>query len=119
MVITCASHAQGPRFDPGRKLNFFIIYFFSFFFTEVYTFLFSQVAHFYNTIDRQMIPSQQAMMLEAALAFEHIIKNPKAGVKNGNEVRLSISTEPTCTVEDNCYLLFRMEFKSHGIVLVS
>ena len=23
-VITCASHAQGPRFDPGRKQNLFL-----------------------------------------------------------------------------------------------
>ena len=38
-----------------------------------------QVAHFYNTIDQQMIPSQQAMMLDSALAFEKLIKNPKAG----------------------------------------
>lgn len=46
-----------------------------------------QVAHFYNTIDQQMIPSQQAMMLEAAMAFEHIIKNPKIGARNiGSEV---------------------------------
>ena len=22
-VITCASHAQGPRFEPGRKQTFF------------------------------------------------------------------------------------------------
>lgn len=35
-----------------------------------------------------MIPSQQPMMLEAAMAFEHIIKNPKAGVRNtGSEVK--------------------------------
>ena len=26
-----------------------------------------------------MIPSQQAMMLDSALAFEKIIKNPKTG----------------------------------------
>ena len=45
------------------------------------------MAHFYNTIDQQMIPSQQAMMLEAAMAFEHLIKNPKAGSKAGKEVR--------------------------------
>lgn len=37
------------------------------------------MAHFYNTIDQQMIPSQQAMMLDSALAFERLIKNPKAG----------------------------------------
>lgn len=40
-----------------------------------------QVAHFYNTIDQQMIPSQQGMMLDTAMAFEHIIKNPKSSVK--------------------------------------
>lgn len=33
-----------------------------------------QVAHFYNTIEQQMIPSQRPMMLVLALAFEQIIK---------------------------------------------
>lgn len=42
-------------------------------------YLHEQVAHFYNTIDQQMIPSQQAMMLESALAFERLVKNPKSG----------------------------------------
>ena len=41
--------------------------------------MYLQVAHFYNTIDSQMIPCQQAMMLNSALAFEKLIKNPKAG----------------------------------------
>ncbi|XP_067663541.1 cytoplasmic dynein 2 heavy chain 1-like isoform X1 [Haliotis asinina] len=41
-----------------------------------------QVAHFYNTIDQQMIASQQAMMLESALAFEKLVKNPKTGSKS-------------------------------------
>ena len=36
-----------------------------------------KVSHFYNTIDQQMIPSQQPMLLEAALQFKHIIKHPK------------------------------------------
>ncbi|XP_053400577.1 cytoplasmic dynein 2 heavy chain 1-like [Mercenaria mercenaria] len=40
-----------------------------------------QVAHFYNTIDQQMIPSQKTMMLEAALQFEKLAKNPKTGAK--------------------------------------
>lgn len=35
-----------------------------------------QVAHFYNTIDQQMIPSQRPMMLSLALAFERVIKVP-------------------------------------------
>ena len=55
---------------------------------------FLQVAHFYNTIDRQMIPSQQPMMLDAALAFESIIKNPKAGAKTNSEVT---GSDGTCT----------------------
>lgn len=33
-----------------------------------------QVAHFYSTIEQQMIPSQRPMMLVLALAFEQIIK---------------------------------------------
>ncbi|XP_075448514.1 cytoplasmic dynein 2 heavy chain 1 isoform X2 [Ascaphus truei] len=36
-----------------------------------------QVAHFYNTIDQQMIPSQRPLMLKSALAFEQIIKNSR------------------------------------------
>ncbi|KAI9209802.1 uncharacterized protein BJ171DRAFT_594818 [Polychytrium aggregatum] len=36
-----------------------------------------QVAHFYNTIDQQMLPCQQAMLLEPALAFEQLVKNAK------------------------------------------
>ncbi|PNI44695.1 DYNC2H1 isoform 3 [Pan troglodytes] len=38
-----------------------------------------QVAHFYNSIDQQMIQSQRPMMLQSALAFEQIIKNSKTG----------------------------------------
>ncbi|KAF3823514.1 hypothetical protein GH733_006982 [Mirounga leonina] len=38
-----------------------------------------QVAHFYNSIDQQMIQSQRPMMLQSALAFEQIIKHSKAG----------------------------------------
>ncbi|XP_073518216.1 cytoplasmic dynein 2 heavy chain 1 isoform X2 [Phyllobates terribilis] len=36
-----------------------------------------QVAHFYNTIDQQMIQSQRPMMLKSALAFEQIIKSSR------------------------------------------
>ncbi|KAI8824969.1 dynein heavy chain and region D6 of dynein motor-domain-containing protein [Fimicolochytrium jonesii] len=35
-----------------------------------------QVAQFYNTIEQQMLPSQQAMLLDSALAFERLIKSP-------------------------------------------
>ncbi|XP_069664408.1 cytoplasmic dynein 2 heavy chain 1 isoform X2 [Haliaeetus albicilla] len=38
-----------------------------------------QVAHFYNSIDQQMIASQKPMMLQSALAFEQIIKHSKSG----------------------------------------
>ncbi|OXB72002.1 UNVERIFIED_CONTAM: hypothetical protein H355_002516 [Colinus virginianus] len=37
-----------------------------------------QVAHFYNSIDQQMIESQKPMMLQSALAFEQIIKGFKS-----------------------------------------
>uniref|UniRef100_A0A3Q1HTI5 Cytoplasmic dynein 2 heavy chain 1 n=1 Tax=Anabas testudineus TaxID=64144 RepID=A0A3Q1HTI5_ANATE len=40
-----------------------------------------QVAHFYNTIDQQMIPSQRPMMLGLALAFEQVIKSKELGSK--------------------------------------
>ncbi|XP_041658498.1 cytoplasmic dynein 2 heavy chain 1 isoform X2 [Cheilinus undulatus] len=40
-----------------------------------------QVAHFYNTIDQQMVPSQRPMMLGLALAFEQVIKNPRSQSK--------------------------------------
>lgn len=40
-----------------------------------------QIAHFYNTIDEEMIPSQRPMMLEPAKAFERLIKNPKVSRK--------------------------------------
>ncbi|KAL5109991.1 Cytoplasmic dynein 2 heavy chain 1 [Taenia crassiceps] len=33
-----------------------------------------QVAHFYNSIDSEMLPCQQALMLKSALAFERLIK---------------------------------------------
>ncbi|KAM9801492.1 cytoplasmic dynein 2 heavy chain 1 [Neosynchiropus ocellatus] len=43
-----------------------------------------QVAHFYNTIDQQMIPSQRPMMLGLALAFEQVIKNPRSQSKESS-----------------------------------
>ncbi|KAH3831149.1 hypothetical protein DPMN_104411, partial [Dreissena polymorpha] len=49
-----------------------------------------QVAHFYNTIDQQMIDSQKTMMLESAKAFERLAKNPKTGAKSkGEEVQVT------------------------------
>ncbi|KAK2847119.1 hypothetical protein Q5P01_010118 [Channa striata] len=49
-----------------------------------------QVAHFYNTIDQQMIPSQRPMMLGLALAFEQVIKNPHSQSKeSGGKVQIS------------------------------
>ncbi|XP_029026743.1 cytoplasmic dynein 2 heavy chain 1 isoform X2 [Betta splendens] len=49
-----------------------------------------QVAHFYNTIDQQMIPSQRPMMLGLALAFEQVIKNPRSQFKeSGSKAPIS------------------------------
>uniref|UniRef100_A0A158R4I4 Cytoplasmic dynein 2 heavy chain 1 n=1 Tax=Syphacia muris TaxID=451379 RepID=A0A158R4I4_9BILA len=38
-----------------------------------YGIVLKQIAHFYNTIEQQMLPCQQAMMLDEALAFEKLI----------------------------------------------
>ncbi|GBG64465.1 hypothetical protein CBR_g44350 [Chara braunii] len=39
-----------------------------------------QVAAFYNEISTQMMPSQKAMMLEDAIRFEAVLKNPRDGL---------------------------------------
>ena len=49
---------------------------------ELFVILCLQVAHFYNTIDQQMVSCQQSMMLDTALAFEKLVKNPKTGSKD-------------------------------------
>ncbi|XP_028320044.1 cytoplasmic dynein 2 heavy chain 1 isoform X2 [Gouania willdenowi] len=49
-----------------------------------------QVAHFYNTIDQQMIRSQRPMMLGLALGFEQVIKNPRSQSKD-SEGKLQIT----------------------------
>jgi len=40
----------------------------------MYSAIFYHVAHFCNTIDQQMIPTQQGMMLETTMALEQGIK---------------------------------------------
>lgn len=67
------------RFKAGENIRCM----FPFFFLKLTLsfFSFSKVAHFYNTIDQQMIPSQRPLMLESALNFERIIKRPKVGSK--------------------------------------
>uniref|UniRef100_A0A1I7WK47 DHC_N1 domain-containing protein n=1 Tax=Heterorhabditis bacteriophora TaxID=37862 RepID=A0A1I7WK47_HETBA len=35
--------------------------------------LLKEIAHFYNTIDQQMLPCQQALMLGEAVAFERLV----------------------------------------------
>nr|CDJ93573.1 Dynein heavy chain and ATPase associated with various cellular activities domain containing protein [Haemonchus contortus] len=42
-----------------------------------------QIAHFYNTIDQQMLPCQQALMLDEAIAFERLVipkKNEESAI---------------------------------------
>ncbi|XP_064610087.1 cytoplasmic dynein 2 heavy chain 1-like isoform X3 [Liolophura sinensis] len=53
-----------------------------------------QVAHFYNTIDQQMIPSQKSLMLNSALHFEKMVKNPKAGAQyrsDGSDLSVQVT----------------------------
>lgn len=42
-----------------------------------YAIILKQVAHFYNSVDQQMLPCQQAMMLDEALAFEKLVISAK------------------------------------------
>jgi len=52
--------------------------------------LLKQLAHFYNSIDKQMLPCQQSLMLESALQFEKLIKNPKGSKgAGGNQITWS------------------------------
>lgn len=48
-----------------------------------------QIAHFYNTIEDQMLKCQQALMLDSAVAFERLIKNPKLKNKDGDEIEVT------------------------------
>ncbi|KAI9102585.1 dynein heavy chain and region D6 of dynein motor-domain-containing protein [Phlyctochytrium arcticum] len=45
-----------------------------------------QVAHFYNNINEQLLPTQHAMLLEPALAFERIVKNPPGDGSRGDNM---------------------------------
>ncbi|PAV81532.1 hypothetical protein WR25_18208 [Diploscapter pachys] len=45
-----------------------------------------QIAHFYNTIDQQMLPCQQALMLDEAVAFEKLILPKKGNESTINKV---------------------------------
>ena len=62
-----------------------------------------QVAHFYNTIDQQMIPSQQAMMLDSALAFERLVKNPKTGNYSNKALSCYFTASPFCNLSTCTY----------------
>jgi len=50
-----------------------------------YGVILQQVAQFYNTIDQQMLRFQQPMLLDLAIEFENIIKNPNGNGKNTNK----------------------------------
>ncbi|VDL62610.1 unnamed protein product [Nippostrongylus brasiliensis] len=45
-----------------------------------------QIAHFYNTIDQQMLPCQQALMLDEAIAFERLVIPQKGEESTINRV---------------------------------
>ncbi|VEL22565.1 unnamed protein product [Protopolystoma xenopodis] len=50
-----------------------------------------QVAHFYNSINSQMIPSQQALMLNSALAFERLIKASSSSSSSTSSTKITSS----------------------------
>ncbi|KAJ3189734.1 Cytoplasmic dynein 2 heavy chain 1 [Gaertneriomyces sp. JEL0708] len=43
-----------------------------------------QIAHFYNNIGQEMLPSQQAMLLDLALEFERLVRNSAAAANDGD-----------------------------------
>lgn len=51
-----------------------------------YGVILKQIAHFYNTIDQQMIPSQQALMLDEAIAFDKLVIPRKDGSNSASKV---------------------------------
>ncbi|KAF7232339.1 hypothetical protein EG68_08731, partial [Paragonimus skrjabini miyazakii] len=66
-----------------------------------YAVVLKQVAHFYNSIDSQMIPCQQTLMLNSAMAFERLIKSPRAQLRlePGKREDVSITWDQTEEVE--------------------
>ncbi|CAB3410628.1 unnamed protein product [Caenorhabditis bovis] len=51
-----------------------------------YGVILKQIAHFYNTIDQQMIPSQQSLMLDDAIAFEKLVIPRKDASNSASKV---------------------------------
>ncbi|CAI5438007.1 unnamed protein product [Caenorhabditis angaria] len=51
-----------------------------------YGVILKQIAHFYNTIDQQMIPSQQSLMLDEAIAFEKLVIPRKDASNSASKV---------------------------------
>lgn len=45
-----------------------------------------QLAHFYNTIDSEMVPSQQPMMIDLAKNFERLIREHKGSRKKESSI---------------------------------
>ncbi|KRX18927.1 Cytoplasmic dynein 2 heavy chain 1 [Trichinella nelsoni] len=59
-----------------------------------------QVSHFYNNAERNMLPCLQAMMLDAAVAFEKVIKVPKAGEPKYSDSVFTVSWNDPKEVEN-------------------
>jgi dynein heavy chain 2, cytosolic len=63
-----------------------------------YGVLLKQVAHFYNTIEQQMLPCQQAMLLDEAMAFERLVVPPSTNQQqkrnnNGERETMNLTWE--------------------------
>ncbi|KRX75214.1 Cytoplasmic dynein 2 heavy chain 1 [Trichinella sp. T6] len=59
-----------------------------------------QVSHFYNNAERNMLPCLQAMMLDAAVAFEKVIKVPKVGEPKYSDSVFTVSWNDPKEVEN-------------------
>ncbi|KAJ3390612.1 Cytoplasmic dynein 2 heavy chain 1 [Lobulomyces angularis] len=63
-----------------------------------------QVANFYNTIDQQMLPCQQGMLLDLALEFERLVKNPK-GESSGKKQNSALKWDSPVELEKYIFKL--------------
>ncbi|KAI9144619.1 dynein heavy chain and region D6 of dynein motor-domain-containing protein [Paraphysoderma sedebokerense] len=66
-----------------------------------YAVVLKQVAHFYNTIDQQMLPCQQTMLLDLAIEFETIVKSSNGeALKSGKSGKVAVSWNSPAEMEN-------------------
>ena len=65
-----------------------------------YGLLLKQISHFYNSIDQQIIPSQQPLMISHALSLESLISKPNIqGVSIGSNGQINVTWNSLSSLE--------------------